>query len=202
MKKTKKSTTTKKAQMPMGETIMVLFAFFVLLGIGLVLYAQYQKSSMQREAAESFEREAVRIALKVAFYPELACSEAGVINENCFDLHKAVAFAEKVKQSTPVNEEFFLFYETELRDSTVYIEQIFPEADAMNIQFEQTTDTEGRTRLNKITLYDNKPNFEEEESWEKVPTFIPITLRDDTKQKIKRDALGMLVVETYRIRFG
>lgn len=185
----------------MGETIMVLFAFFVLLGIGLVLYAQYQKSSMQRGAAESFEREAIRIALKVAFYPELACSEGGVINENCFDLHKAIAFSEKVK---PENADFFLFYETELRDSTVFIEQIFPAPDVANIPFKESDqkNDDGSPRLNRITLYDNKPSIEGEASWEKVPTFIPITLRDETKGKVRKDALGMLVVETYRTRFG
>lgn len=186
----------------MGETIMVLLAFFILLGIGLVLYAQYQKTSMQRSAAESFEREAVRIALKMAFYPELACSEGGVINENCFDLHKAVAFAQKIQN----DENMFLFYETELRDSNISIEQVFPEADSTNIPFETSEgvspDGQPVTKLNRITLYDNAPTVAEGESMEKFPTFIPITLRDETKGKVRKDALGMLVIEVYRKGFS
>lgn len=175
--------------MQMGETIMVLLAFFILLGIGLVLYAQYQKTSMQRSASESFEREAVRIALKMAFYPELACSEGGVINENCFDLHKAVAFAQKIKN----DENMFLFYETELRDSVIYVEQVFPPPIASEIPFEESS---------RITLYTNAPTVAEGESMEKFPTFIPLTLRDETKGKVRKDALGMLVIEVYRKGFS
>lgn len=193
--------------MQMGETIMVLLAFFILLGIGLVLYAQYQKTSMQRSASESFEREAVRIALKMAFYPELACSEGGVINENCFDLHKAVAFANKLNRNKPgFDETAFLFYETELRDSNISIEQVFPEADATNMPFEASEgvspDGEPVIKLNRITLYDNAPTVAEGESMEKFPTFIPITLRDETKGKMRKDALGMLVIEVYRKGFS
>jgi len=182
----------------MGETIMVLLAFFILLGIGLVLYAQYQKTSMQRSAAESFEREAVRVALKMAFYPELACSEGGIVNENCFDLHRVTAFANKVnREKDGFDENTFLFYETELRDSAIYVEQVFPPADSSTIPFETTEDSSQR-----ITLYNNAPDITAEGSWEKFPTFIPITLRDETKGKVRKDALGMLVIETYRTRFS
>ncbi len=189
--------------MQMGETIMVLLAFFILLGIGLVLYAQYQKTSMQRSAADSFEREAVRIALKVSFYPELACSENGVINENCFDLHKVVAFANKVNRNKPgFDETAFLLYETELRDSTIYVEQVFPPPDTATIPFETAESIgDAPAALNRITLYDNHPE-ENTVSWEKFPTFIPITLRDETKGSVRKDALGMLIIETYRTRFS
>ena len=189
---------------------MVLLAFFILLGISLVLYAQYQKTSMQRQATESFDREAVRIALKVAFYPELACSQGGVVNENCFDLQKVLAFAKKMKKgSDTYDENAFLFYETELRDSRMFVEQVFPEPNAASsaiIPFEscgQETNEAGETveRTGCITLYDNSPAAENN-SFEKFPTFIPVTLRDETKGSVRKDALGMLVIEAYRTGFG
>ncbi len=188
----------------MGETIMVLFAFFVLLGIGLVLYAQYQKASMQRQAIEFFEREAVRISVKMAFYPELACSDGGVINENCFDLHKAVAFSRKMTPGEEYDENFFLFYETELRDSRIYIEQLFPAPDNTPIPFEkgEQENEDESPRFNRITLYDRAPSVDEETSWEQISTFVPLTLRSELRNKAQRDALGMLVVESYRTRFS
>ncbi len=192
---------TQKAQMKMGETIMVLLAFFMLLGIGLVIYANFQKTSILRQASETFEREAVRIALKTAFYPEFACSEGGVVNENCFDIHKVRAFGKlsDLSEEGGGNEAFFLFHETELRDSKIYIEQIFPPPNVELGEWEEDDDEQ----LTRVTIYDNSPTIADEGfSWESFPTFIPITIRDDTQRKAEKDSLGMLVVEVYRTRFG
>ena len=146
---------TQKAQMKMGETIMVLLAFFMLLGIGLVIYANFQKTSILRQASETFEREAVRIALKTAFYPEFACSEGGVVNENCFDIHKVRAFGKlsDLSEEGGGNEAFFLFHETELRDSKIYIEQIFPPPNVELGEWEEDDDEQ----LTRVTIYDNSP---------------------------------------------
>ncbi len=168
----------KSAQMQMGETIMVLLVFFIIITIGLVIYGTYQAGQIKGAIKEAFDRDAVIIALRVSFLPEVTCSENNVVEENCFDVEKIHAFKGEM-----INEEMFLFYVGDLKKSKISVEQLFP------------TPTD-----NPITeLYNNiPPENELAEQHEIIPTYIPITLKDPTRRAGKEYSFGVLTVEVYK----
>lgn len=164
----------KKAQLQMAETIVILLVFFVIIGLSLIFYGAFQTGSIQEAQKGQFEKEAIRIALLVSHLPEVACSDDNQVTENCFDKLKVQAFSSLAGQGGG-NEDAFLFYQTEFRDSKVIIQEIFP-------------DTE------EFVVYDKSP----ENYTEMIPTFIPMAIRDPTKPLQFQNAFGVLTVEVYR----
>jgi len=79
----------KKSQIQIGETIAVLFVFFILVVVGLVFYARVIKTNIESEAEELSQLQSVGVAQQVMFLPELQCS-ADVVTEvqNCIDILK------------------------------------------------------------------------------------------------------------------
>lgn len=171
----------KSAQMQMGETIMVLLVFFIIITIGLVIYGTYQAGQIKGAIKEAFDRDAVIIALRVSFLPEVTCSENNVVEENCFDIEKIHAFSSEIQNAA--NEEMFLFYVGDLKKSKISVEQLFP----------VPTD-------NPVTeLYNNiPPESERAEQHEIIPTYIPITLKDPTQRAGKEYSFGVLEVQVYK----
>ena len=169
----------KRAQMQMGETIMVLLVFFIIVTVALVFYGTFQAGQMKQSIKDTTERDAVKVALKVSFLPEVACSENNVVEDNCFDIKKVAAFEEKIAES----EQMFLFYVNELKVSNVTIEQIFPVP----------------SNEERFVLYKGIPDDEERsENYEIIPTYIPITIKDPTRRVGKEYAFGMMTVEVYK----
>ncbi|MBI4150106.1 hypothetical protein HY488_01750 [Candidatus Woesearchaeota archaeon] len=166
-------TMNQKAQMQMAETIAILLVFFVIIGLSLTYYGAFQAGSIREAQREQFEKEAIRIALVVSHLPEVACSDDNQITENCFDKLKVQSLSTLAAQGG--NEEAFLFYQSEFRDSKVVIQQIFPDVE-------------------EFVIYDNAPA----EFTEMIPTFIPMTIRDPTKHLQFQNTLGLLTVEVYR----
>lgn len=83
----------RQAQIRLTETIAVLFIFFILVGLGIIFYAQYQKVSMKEEQQELAGRKAIEVTLQALFLPELICSKGEAEpEENCVDLMKARKF--------------------------------------------------------------------------------------------------------------
>ena len=72
---------SRKGQVKMGETIAILFIFFVLIIFGLVFYFQWQKSSFEGQKLEVFSDESISRSLVVSFLPELVCSKKGIVNK-------------------------------------------------------------------------------------------------------------------------
>ncbi|HIH46939.1 MAG: hypothetical protein QT07_C0007G0024 [archaeon GW2011_AR16] len=171
----------KKAQMQMGETIMVLLVFFIIITIGLVIYGTYQAGQIKQSIREAFDRDAVVIALRVSFLPEVTCSENNVVEENCFDIEKIRAF--KSEMVNGANDDMFLFYVGDLKKSKISVKQLFP----LPVE-------------NQVTeLYNNiPPENERAEQHEIIPTFIPISLKDPTRRAGKEYAFGVLTVEVYK----
>ena len=109
----------RKAQIQIGETIAVLFVFFMLIVIGFLFYAKVIKGSIESEKEEASQFRSIGIAQKVMFLPELQCSEDNIIIDNCIDSLKLDA-AEKLMRENKV------YYYDLFEFSDVDVQQIYP----------------------------------------------------------------------------
>lgn len=113
---------TKKAQMQITETVMVLFVFFVLLAIMLFFYYQYSIQNIKNVAEELTEEQSSILLYSVTKIPELRCSSL-TEEEECLDTTKLLAFNTLAKS----NEEY---YSSILGYSTITVEQVYPEVNS------------------------------------------------------------------------
>ncbi len=109
----------KKSQIQMGETIAVLFVFFIFIIIGFVFYVRVIKGNIDLEREESAQLRSVGIAQRVMFFPELQCSEDNIVIENCIDILKLEAAQSLMQQNE-------LYYYDLLEFSNVSLLQIYP----------------------------------------------------------------------------
>jgi len=112
----------KKSQIQIGETIAVLFVFFILIVIGFVFYLNVVKGNLESEKEDSSEMHSIELAQRVMFLPELQCSD-DIVKEktNCIDILKLKS-AEVVMKSSE-NE---IYYYDLLEFSEVSVSQIYP----------------------------------------------------------------------------
>ena len=109
----------RKSQIQMGETIVVLFIFFMLIIIGFIFYTKIIKGKIELEKEETSQFKSIEIAQKVMFMPELQCSEDSIIIDNCIDLLKLESAQELMTAKD--NEKYY--YDL-LEFSDIYVSQI------------------------------------------------------------------------------
>jgi len=143
----------KKSQIQMGESVAILFIFFILVTFGFVFYTNVMKGSAKVEMEENIQLKAIGIAQKASFLPELQCSEENVRVENCIDLYKLEIASTLLKENNIYYYDIFEF-------SSIRVEEIFPEK-------------------NLWPLY----NSTLKEYKNKLSTFIPISLFNATSKK-------------------
>ena len=139
----------KKSQIQIGETIAVLFVFFLLVVIGFIFYVGVIKDSIVSEKDELSQLKSIEIAQKVLYLPELQCSE-GVVKEkeNCIDTLKLEA-AEQIIQK---NE---LYYFDVFEFGNIYVKDIYPEPNEWKIYSKITDDFKSNFSTNiPVSLYD------------------------------------------------
>ena len=102
---------SKKSQIQIGETIAVLFVFFMLIVIGFLFYAKVIKGSIESEKEEASQFKSIGIAQKVMFLPELQCSENSIIIDNCIDSLKLDAAEEVMRENQVYYYDLFEFSE-------------------------------------------------------------------------------------------
>ena len=141
----------KKAQIQIGETVTVLFVFFILIAIGFIFYVRIIKGNLESEKEELSELRSIGIAQKVMFLPELQCSQDNVVTDNCIDLLK-LEYAEKVMKDNAI------YYYDILEFSEVSLSQIYPfdsSRQDINIYSRQTNNFNSKFITNvPISLYD------------------------------------------------
>jgi heme/copper-type cytochrome/quinol oxidase subunit 2 len=87
----------RKAQdIKMGETIMILFIFMVLLMVGLTFFVRYQRSNVTSIRSEQTIKKSVQIAQIFSVLPEVVCSFENVKKENCVDILKLDSAAKTI----------------------------------------------------------------------------------------------------------
>ena len=154
----------KKAQIQMGESIAILFIFFILVVFGFVFYMDIMKGSAKIEIEENIQLKAIGIAQKVSFLPELQCSEENVRVEDCIDLMKLNAASDLLKDNSIYYYDIFEF-------SKIWIEEVFP--------------NEGT----KWDLYNSTPTTYKN----RISTFIPVSLFNPTSKKYNFGVLAVEV---------
>lgn len=157
----------KKAQIQIGETVAVLFVFFILIAIGFIFYAKVIKSNIESEKEELSQLQSVSIAQKIMFMPELQCSQ-DIVTEisNCIDKLKLESADDIIKSNE-------LYYFDLLGYSDITISQIYP------------SDSE----YSNINIYSRKI----EDFTNKFVTNVPVSLY---KPIDKTYSFGILTIET------
>ena len=148
----------------MGESIAILFIFFILVVFGFVFYVNIMKGSAKVEIEENIQLKAIGIAQKVSFLPELQCSEENVRIEDCIDLMKLNAASKLLKDNSIYYYDIFEF-------SKIWVEEVFPH--------------EGT----KWDLYNSTPtNYSN-----RISTFIPVSLFNPISKKYNFGVLNVEV---------
>ena len=139
---------SKRTQIQIGETIAVLFVFFVLIVIGFMFYARVIKSNIEVEKEELSQLRSVGIAQRVMFMPEVQCSENNLIIDNCIDILK-------LESAQNIMNENNIYYFDLLEFSDVSIYQIYPTEASWNIYSKKMEDFKNKFVTNvPISLYD------------------------------------------------
>ncbi|MFC1800527.1 hypothetical protein ACFLYT_00560 [Nanoarchaeota archaeon] len=136
----------KKAQIKMGENMVILFIFFLLVGMAFIFYGKFSKQNIEIEAYKYDALKAIKVSELVASLPEVRCSEENIPISGCFDLLRV----EAANQTIHDNQRYYLGI---LSFSKISIEQIYPEP-------------------KQVVLYDRKPSGK----FGKTPTPIPISI--------------------------
>jgi len=141
-------TKMKKAQIQIGETIAVLFVFFILIIIGFMFYVKIIKSNIELETEELSQLRSVGISQKIMFLPEVQCSEDNIIIDNCIDILKLDSAQSIMKKNE-------IYYYDLLEFSDVSISQIYPNEAKWNLYSRKIEDFNSKFVTNvPISLYD------------------------------------------------
>lgn len=139
---------SRKSQIQIGETIAVLFVFFILIIVGFIFYVKVIKGNIELEKDELSQLRSIGIAQRVMFLPEIQCSEDNIIIDNCIDILKLDS-AQKLMRENEV------YYYDMLEFSDVSVLQIYPAEAKWSIYSRKTEDFRNKFLTNvPISLYD------------------------------------------------
>ena len=110
----------RKAQIQMGESIIVLIIFLLLVVFGVVMYAKIQQFTGKRQVQEHQEDINIQIEQKIRFLPEITCGT--ILPFDCYDSGKLYAF-----RTTRTDPEFELYYNSVVFPrAKVTLVEVFP----------------------------------------------------------------------------
>ncbi len=138
----------KKSQIQIGETIAVLFVFFILVIIGFIFYASVIKSNIESEKDELSQLRSIGVAQRAMFLPEVQCSENNIVIDNCIDMLKLESAQNIMKENE-------IYYYDLLEFSDVSVLQIYPEESKWDIYSRKIEGFKNKFVTNvPISLYD------------------------------------------------
>lgn len=169
-----KNNKQKKAQLQMGENVIVLIIFFFLLVIAVIFFTKIQKSSFSNKLVENQKLASIDLKTLLLTTPELRCVENKDIIENCIDI---------------TNAENMALLWLSIKDTTL------PERDYYNYRYGAVNitikrlDTRNGNWTKTLNLYDSEFNST------KVSVIpIPVSLYD---AKINDYSFGVLELRVY-----
>ena len=112
----------KKSQIRMGESITIVFVFFLLVFFGLIFYSKMEARNIRTDKSENEELGSIEVVQKALFLPEIRCSREGVVTYNCFDTLKLEAM-EALNNDT--QEKKFYYYNL-FGYATIRVVQLYP----------------------------------------------------------------------------
>lgn len=132
----------------MGETIAVLFVFFILVIIGFIFYVKVIKGNIELESEELSQLKSVAIAQRAMSLPELQCSEDNIVIDNCIDILK-------LDSSQALMRDNEIYYYDMLEFSEISIAQIYPSETKWNVYSRKTDVFKSKFVTNSpIAVYD------------------------------------------------
>jgi len=118
IKKIQKKGMSRKAQMKMIESILVMVIFFFLLVFGIAFYAGFSSKSGDKRRGESTDIKLMQTAQRVHYMPELQCTKDGTeVVADCFDMIKADAFKTFAANNSRYSK---LYYNTMINITQLY----------------------------------------------------------------------------------
>jgi hypothetical protein len=160
----------KKAQIQMGETIAILFIFFILLAAGMVFWSKYKQASVTDDIELNKIEKGIKLAQKVTFLPEVQCTKNNIIVDNCFDYHKMIAFEalnmhfiidEETEDEIP-NPLYFdsdEYYYDVFGPSRITVNQIFPYVNYTYVLYDKDLNRTSRERIQiPVTIFNSIEN--------------------------------------------
>ncbi|MBW2974306.1 hypothetical protein KY366_01180 [Candidatus Woesearchaeota archaeon] len=157
-----------RSQIQMGESVAILFIFFILLVFGFVFYMNIMRGSAKVEIEENIQLKAIGVAQKASFMPELQCSRENVVDENCIDILKLTAASGLLKDNN-------IYYYDIFGLSSIRVEEVYP----------------GRDPPKEWYLYNHTlANYSD-----RLSTFIPVSLFNASSEKY---GYGVMVVDVYK----
>lgn len=139
-----------KGQVRMMETIAVLFIFFILIGLSLIFYAQFQKGEIQEQQRELAAQKTTNIIVKAANLPELKCTKGGDVDvPNCVDYYKLNRTKEIMNNSIDYYFDIFGY-------ATIRVKEIQPKKRNWTI-YKRTINNTQRITLAQIPIAIRKP---------------------------------------------
>ena len=178
----KQTIKSKKSQLKIGESILVLLIFFILLTIGLIFYAKVQSHVAEQEMDEFNAKRTIDMALAVKFMPELQCTMQATEEFDCIDELKLKAF--KAMMQSNDNPSFRRYYARMFPNAKISIKESFVPMGEGII---------GDQEDGSILLFDNTYTTEENATGVKRLS-LPITIFNPITDS---NSFGFIVLDTY-----
>lgn len=122
MKKNKTRNIQRRAQIQMGENVIILFIFFILLIFAVVFFTKLRAAKTQQQEETDVTGRGLQIAQKVAFFPEFQCTKDNAeIFPGCYD-----EFSLNASHMLSQREENREYYSVAFGFSFITIQKIFP----------------------------------------------------------------------------
>ena len=138
----------REAQIQIGETIAVLFVFFILVIVGFIFYVKVIKGNIEADQEELSQLKSVGIVQRIMFLPEVQCSEDNIIIDNCIDILKLDSAQSIMKENE-------IYYYDLLEFSEVSVLQIYPDEAKWSLYSRKTEDFKSKFVTNvPVSLYD------------------------------------------------
>ncbi len=122
----------KKAQLEIGEKVIVMFFFFALLIFGLVFYMRIQGVNLARQKDYQNELKAAEIAVRAAFFLPVQCSAKGAQNlALCYDYLKL----KNISSITNSSQDYF---RTIFARSEIVVRDVYPHNSSQWVVYNNT----------------------------------------------------------------
>ena len=176
----------RRAQLQMGESIMVLIIFLFLLVLGVVFYAKIHTFISRQDKTAHQGDLSEQIAQKIRYMPELQCTLDGVVQFDCYDLIKLKAFALTASSYRQY------YAATVFGDAHVTITSVFPEEESFTLFGEEYDDASASTSSSTPSSASTSLSLSTSAS---LPFRMPLLLHDSITGL---SSFGYLTIEVYQ----
>lgn len=168
---------SKKSQMEIGQTMMILIIFFILLIFALIFFVRFQASENATKVADFNEKDMVEKAQTVYSLGEFGCSIDNVLKYDCIDILKLEAFKDSMSKN-------YLFYRKLLGNIRIEVEELYPKYKGINYTWSRNSDN---------SIYNGVPSF----LYSSRSIQMPIVLYNASDTSIGSYYFGILTVTSY-----